>query len=65
MSTPTISAKGLTSVTELMTQENLQFKKCLSYANQVVDGELKALLGEMAKCHKERYTALNTFLQQQ
>jgi hypothetical protein len=62
MSKPNIATKNLSGITELLIAENIQFKKCLSYANQVQDADLKTIIGDMAQCHKDRYDELYQYL---
>jgi len=62
MSKPKIATKNLGGLTELMIAENVQYKKCLAYANQVGDKGLQDALVEMAECHKDRYNGLLEYL---
>lgn len=63
MSKPKIATKNLSGLSELMIAENVQYKKCLSYANQVADKDLQATLTHMAECHKNRYDGLLEYLE--
>ena len=57
-----ITTKNLTVLSELMTIEELNYKKSLSYASQTDDPALKTKFNSIASNHKKRFDALLSYL---
>lgn len=59
---PHITSKNLTILSELMTVEELNYKKSLAYASGVTDEQLKSRFNTVASNHKKRFDAMLSYL---
>lgn len=59
-----LTAKDLTVISDLLTSEELAFKKASIYSKTLTDPVTSQSMCEIAACHAQRFNALYSFLKE-